>query len=102
MVPLASAGDKVTGIAYLTSADFVTWSEPQLLLPWDSKNTSAGSVAGASDSPRAAIFEANASVAGRNFDRIGDDAHLFYQCWTGHETKGVSHGNICRVPLRIK
>ena len=95
-------GDQVTGIAYLTSVDFVTWSEPQLLLPWDSKNTSAGSVAGSSDAPRAAIFEANANVAGRNFDRIGDNAHLFYQCWTGHETKGVSHGNICRVPLRVQ
>jgi hypothetical protein len=52
---------------------------------------------------RAAIFEANVTIAGRNYmyDQVGDEPHLFYQCYDGKEKKGVSHGKICRVPLRI-
>ena len=37
------------------------------LLAYDEKNTTAGAVSIASDAPRASIFDANVTVAGRNF-----------------------------------
>merc|ERR1712150_89645 len=88
------SGDTKSGIVYLTSKDFIHWSDPNQLLEWDNANTQPGDVSGASNSPRAAIFEANISVAGRNFDRIGTSPHLFYQCYNGKPKKGVSHVNI--------
>ena len=78
------------------------WSQPHQLLAWDQKNTTPGAVSGESNSPRAAIFEADPSVAGRNFDRIGDEPYLFYQCYDGPPKPHVSHGNICRVQLRVQ
>ena len=82
------SGELVDGIVYYTSSDFIHFSEPHLLIEWlaherHNESLPFGAMVGSSDSPRAAIFESDPAVSGRNFDKIGDRPYLFYQCSDG-------------------
>lgn len=62
----------------------------------------AGAVIGESGSPLAAIFDADPSISGRNFDVIGDNPWLFYPCADGtKKLPHISNANVRRAPLKV-